>query len=42
MKILGISGSPRNEETSGVNKLVRAVLEATDSDFELVSLQGKM
>ena len=41
MKILGISGSPRKDETSGVAKLVQTVLEATDCEYEYVSLQGK-
>lgn len=41
LKILGISGSPRKEETSGVFKLVRTVLENTGIDYELVSLRGK-
>jgi multimeric flavodoxin WrbA len=41
MKILGISGSPRAPETSGVYKLVKIVLEATGQDYELISLRGK-
>ena len=41
MKILGISGSPRKDATSGVAKLVKTVLEATDCEYEYVSLQGK-
>ena len=41
MKILGISGSPRSAEVSGVNKLVKAVLEATGCEYDLVSLRGK-
>ena len=41
MKILGISGSARKEETSGVYKLVKIVLENTGIDFDLVSLRGK-
>ena len=41
MKILGISGSPRKDETSGVYKLVRAVIENTGVDYELISLRGK-
>lgn len=41
MKILGISGSPRKESVSGVYKLVRTVLDATDCEYELVSLRGK-
>ncbi len=41
MRILGISGSPRKDDTSGVNKLVRTVLEATGCEYELVSLRAK-
>jgi multimeric flavodoxin WrbA len=41
MKILGISGSPRKEETSGTYRLVKAVLQATDCDYELIALGGK-
>ncbi|RJP95667.1 MAG: flavodoxin family protein [Desulfobacteraceae bacterium] len=41
MKILGISGSCRKEETSGVFQLVKAVLENTGMEFDLVSLRGK-
>lgn len=41
MKILGISGSPRKEETSGVYTLVKTVLENTGIDYELISLRGK-
>ncbi|MFZ5450558.1 MAG: flavodoxin family protein [Thermodesulfobacteriota bacterium] len=41
MKILGISGSPRKDETSGVAKLVKTVLEASDCEYEYVSLRGK-
>jgi multimeric flavodoxin WrbA len=41
LKILGISGSPRSEEASGVHKLVKTVLENTGIDYELVSLRGK-
>lgn len=41
MKILGISGSPRTEETSGTYHLVKTVLEATGQDHELVSLRGR-
>jgi multimeric flavodoxin WrbA len=40
VKILGISGSPRKEEVSGVNKLVETVLQATGCSYELVSLKG--
>jgi multimeric flavodoxin WrbA len=41
LKILGISGSSRNEETSGVYKIVKTVLENTGEDYELVSMRGK-
>ena len=41
MKILGISGSPRKEKTSGVHKLVSTVLESTTVEYELVSLRKK-
>jgi multimeric flavodoxin WrbA len=41
MKILGISGSPRNEKESGTIKIVKAVLDATGLEYELVSLRGK-
>ncbi|MBU4037779.1 MAG: flavodoxin family protein, partial [Proteobacteria bacterium] len=41
MKILGISGSPRKDETSGVYKLVKTVLENTGIEYELISLRGK-
>lgn len=41
MKILGISGSPRKEETSGVHTLVKTVLESTGMETELISLRGK-
>ena len=41
MKILGISGSPRQEETSGVAKLVHTVLEASGCEYDYVSLAGK-
>lgn len=41
MRILGISGSARKEETSGVYKLVKTVLENTGVDFDLISLRGK-
>ena len=39
--ILGISGSHRKDEVSGVDKLVKTVLEATGCDYELISLRGK-
>jgi multimeric flavodoxin WrbA len=41
MKILGISGSPRAPEISGVYKLVKIVLEATEMDYEIISLRDK-
>lgn len=41
MKILGISGSSRKNEISGVYKLVKIVLENTGIDYDLVSLRGK-
>lgn len=41
MKVLGISGSPRKDDTSGVSTLVKTVLENTGCDYELVSLRGK-
>jgi len=41
MKILGISGSPRAPEVSGIYKLVKIVLEATGMDYELISLKDK-
>lgn len=41
MKILGISGSPRKEKSSGVHRLVSTVLENTGVDYEIVSLRGK-
>lgn len=41
MNILGISGSPRKEEKSGVFKLVKTVLENTGLEYELISLRGK-
>ncbi|MDD9301879.1 MAG: flavodoxin family protein [Desulfobacter sp.] len=41
MKILGICGSPRKDETSGVMTLVKTVLENTGCDYDLVSLRGK-
>ena len=41
MKVLGISGSPRREGTSGVYKLVKTVVENTECEYEIVSLSGK-
>ncbi len=42
MKILGISGSPRDEKTSNCYRLVKIVLESTGMDYELISLCGKL
>jgi len=41
MKVLGISGSCRKEEASGVNTLVKTVLENTGIEYELISLRKK-
>ncbi|MGD9505850.1 MAG: flavodoxin family protein [Syntrophobacteraceae bacterium] len=41
MLVLGISGSPRKEETSGTYKVVKTVLEASGCDYELLSLRGR-
>ena len=41
MKIIGIVGSSRKEDVSGVHQLVTTVLENTDHAYELVSLRGK-
>lgn len=41
MKILGISGSPRKDNVSGVSNLVKTVIEASGCDYEYVSLRGK-
>ena len=41
MKILGIAGSPRREEVSGVYELVKTVLESTGCEYELISLRGR-
>ena len=41
MKILGISGSQRDSESSGTHTLVKTVLENTGCEYELVSLRGK-
>jgi multimeric flavodoxin WrbA len=41
LKILGISGSPRKEDVSGVYRLVKTVLENTGIDYELISLRGR-
>jgi multimeric flavodoxin WrbA len=40
MKILGISGSPRKNERSGVYHLVETVLTHTGYEYELISLRG--
>ena len=40
MKILGISGSSRDDKTSGTYRLVKTVLENTGIDYELISLKG--
>lgn len=41
MKILGIVGSSRREDVSGVHRLVTTVLENTGLEYELVTLRGK-
>jgi multimeric flavodoxin WrbA len=41
MKILGIVGSTRKRETSGVHTLVQTVLDHTGCTYDLVSLRGK-
>jgi multimeric flavodoxin WrbA len=41
MRILGIAGSPRNNEQSGVFTLVKTVLENTSCDYDLISLAGR-
>jgi multimeric flavodoxin WrbA len=41
MKILGIAGSTRGSEKSGVEKLVTTVLENTGCGYDLVSLRGR-
>lgn len=41
MKILGICGSQRKEEVSGVYKLVKTVLENTNIEYDLISLRNK-
>ncbi len=41
MRILGISGSPRKDDVSGVSKLVKTILEASGCEYEYVSLRGK-
>jgi len=42
MKILGVSGSSRDEETSNCYRLVKKVLESTGMKYELISLRGKV
>jgi multimeric flavodoxin WrbA len=41
MKILGIVGSTRNPEVSGVHTLLHTVLKHTDCEYELVSLKDR-
>jgi multimeric flavodoxin WrbA len=41
MKILGISGSSRGDQQSGCHKLAETALEASECEYELVSLRGK-
>ncbi len=41
MKILGIAGSMRKEEQSGVYTLVQTILENSGCEYELVHLKGK-
>ena len=41
MKILAISGSPRNPQTSNCYKLVERVAKATGLEYELISLHDK-
>lgn len=41
MKVLGIVGSTRKSNISGVHKLVQAVLENTACEYDLVSFKGK-
>ena len=41
MKILGIVGSTRKPEISGVHTLVRSVLDHTGCEYDLVTLRGK-
>jgi multimeric flavodoxin WrbA len=41
MKILGIVGSTRKDEVSGVHALVGSVLEHTGCEYDLVTLRGK-
>ena len=41
MKILGIVGSARSSDVSGVHTLVRTVLENTGCEYDMVHLKGK-
>jgi multimeric flavodoxin WrbA len=41
MKILGIVGSTRKSEASGVHTLVQTVLDHTGCEYDLVGLRGK-
>ena len=41
MKILGVVGSARKSETSGVHTLVQTVLDHTGCEHNLVALRGK-
>jgi len=41
MKILGIAGSTRPQEESGVYRLVQTTLEATGLDHEILHLRGR-
>jgi multimeric flavodoxin WrbA len=41
MKILGIAGSTRKDDVSGVHKLLKTVLENTGCDYDLISLRKK-
>jgi multimeric flavodoxin WrbA len=42
MKILGVVGSTRKSETSGVHTLVQTVLDHTGCEHDLVALRGKV
>ncbi len=41
MNVMGVVGSTRDSNVSGVHKLVSTVLENTGVDYDLVSLKGK-
>ena len=41
MKVMGVVGSTRDSDVSGVHKLVSIVLEHTGVDYDLISLKGK-